>query len=186
MRRNLFVLAVLVAASSFAFSQSSKPSAAENGGSEPAGHHKHSSITGCLTSAEHDTYRLVDQKGVTNMVYSSTVHLDSYVGHSEHGHRDGKTYAALRCDGSPSSDGPVQVRLRVGMLPHSRGVEVVYGNIPPGRQRCGNARDPSTPYVLRALARTTYSAQDDRCMVQRRVKSLGSWRCRSYPIALAI
>jgi len=80
MRRNRFMLAVLVVASSLAFSQSDKPSAAENGGSQPAGHHKHNTITGCLTNGEHDTYRLVDQKGVTNMVYSSTVHLDSYVG----------------------------------------------------------------------------------------------------------
>ena len=81
MRGSRFVLIMLLISSAFAFSQSSKPSAAENGGtSQPAGHHKHNSITGCLTSAEHDTFRLVDQKGVTNMVYSSTVHLDSYVG----------------------------------------------------------------------------------------------------------
>ncbi|HKF02552.1 MAG TPA: hypothetical protein VKB49_09565 [Candidatus Sulfotelmatobacter sp.] len=80
MRRNLFVLALLAATSALAFGQSSKPSAAEDVDSQPVGHHKHSSITGCLTSAEHDTFRLVDQKGVTNMVYSSTVHLDSYVG----------------------------------------------------------------------------------------------------------
>jgi hypothetical protein len=80
MRRNLFVLAVLVGSSALALGQSTKPSAAENVDSQPAGHHKHGSITGCLTSAEHDTFRLVDQKGVTNMVYSSTVHLDSYVG----------------------------------------------------------------------------------------------------------
>jgi hypothetical protein len=80
MRGSRFVLAVLVVSSSLAFSQSSKPSAAENDGSQPVGHHKHGSITGCLTSAEHDTFRLVDQKGITNMVYSSTVHLDSYVG----------------------------------------------------------------------------------------------------------
>jgi hypothetical protein len=80
MQTSRFVLAVLVAASSFAFSQSTKPSAAENGGSQPIGHHKRSTITGCLAPGDHDTYRLVDQKGVTNMVYSSTVHLDSYVG----------------------------------------------------------------------------------------------------------
>ena len=80
MRRERFVLAVLVAASALAFGQSDKPSAAENGGSQTAGHHRHSTITGCLSPGDHDTYRLVDQKGVTNMVYSSTVHLDSYVG----------------------------------------------------------------------------------------------------------
>ena len=80
MRRSRIALVVLVAASALAFGQSSNPSAPENGGSQPMGHHKHNMITGCLTSAEHDTFRLVDQKGVTNMVYSSTVHLDSYVG----------------------------------------------------------------------------------------------------------
>src|SRR5215469_12675182 len=80
MRRKGFVLAVLLVASSWALSQSDKPSAAENGGSQPIGHHRRSTITGCLAPGEHDTYRLVDQKGVTNMVYSSTVHLESYVG----------------------------------------------------------------------------------------------------------
>lgn len=80
MRGSRLGLALLVAASALAFSQSDKPSPAEYGDSQPAAHHKHNSITGCLTSSEHDTYRLVDQKGVTNMVYSSTVHLDSYVG----------------------------------------------------------------------------------------------------------
>lgn len=80
MRRNGFVLAALLAGSALVFSQSDKPSPAEYGDSQPTGHHKHNTITGCLTNGEHDTYRLVDQKGVTNMVYSSTVHLDSYVG----------------------------------------------------------------------------------------------------------
>lgn len=80
MKGSRFILAVLVAASSLAFSQSDKPSAAANSDVQLVTHHKHNSITGCLTSAEHDTYRLVDQKGITNMVYSSTVHLDSYIG----------------------------------------------------------------------------------------------------------
>lgn len=81
MRGFRFALVVLVAASALAFSQDEKPSAAESTDAQPAMHHKHNAITGCLTSAEHDTYRLVDQKGVTNMVYSSTVHLEPYVGH---------------------------------------------------------------------------------------------------------
>src|SRR5215472_9612490 len=80
MRRSRLALAVLVAASALAFSQNDKPSAAQNAEVQPAAHRKHNSITGCLTNGDHDTYRLVDQKGVTNMVYSSTVHLDSYVG----------------------------------------------------------------------------------------------------------
>src|SRR5215467_2070500 len=80
MGRSRFVLAMVAAVSALAFSQSDKPSAAQNAELQPVSHHKHNSITGCLTNAEHDTFRLVDQKGITNMVYSSTVHLDSYVG----------------------------------------------------------------------------------------------------------
>ena len=43
----------------------------------------HQTITGCLTStgSSHE-YQLVDEKGVTNIVYSVTIHLDSYVGQS--------------------------------------------------------------------------------------------------------
>jgi hypothetical protein len=70
MRGRLFVLAILVVAPVLAFSQSPKQKT-------------HSKITGCLTSTgQPDEYRLVDEKGVTNLVYSGTVHLDSYVGQS--------------------------------------------------------------------------------------------------------
>jgi hypothetical protein len=62
------MLAILVVAPAFAFSQSPKPKT-------------RSKITGCLTSTgKPDEYRLVDEKGVTNQVYSVTVHLDPYVG----------------------------------------------------------------------------------------------------------
>ena len=68
MRGRLFVLAILVVAPALAFSQSPEPKT-------------HSKITGCLTSTgQPHEYRLVDQKGVTNQVYSTTVHLGSYVG----------------------------------------------------------------------------------------------------------
>src|SRR5215469_4153189 len=80
MRGIRFVMTVLVAASALAFSQTGTPSPTQSGNSQPARQSQRSTITGCLTSSKHDTYRLVDQKGVTNMVYSSTVHLDSYVG----------------------------------------------------------------------------------------------------------
>jgi hypothetical protein len=67
MRGRLFVLAILVVAPALAFSQSPKQK----------------TITGCLTSTgQPDEYRLVDKKGVTNLVYSTSVHLDSYVGQS--------------------------------------------------------------------------------------------------------
>jgi hypothetical protein len=63
-----FVLTILVVASVLAFGQSPEPKT-------------HSQITGCLTSTGHPhEYRLVDENGVTNQVYSTTVHLSSYVG----------------------------------------------------------------------------------------------------------
>jgi hypothetical protein len=74
-----FVLAILVIMPAFAFSQTDTPSPAQNSSHQSA---KRKTITGCLTKAAHDTYRVVDQKGKTNMVYSTTVHLDSYVGQS--------------------------------------------------------------------------------------------------------
>ena len=69
MRGRLFVLAVLLVAPALAFSQSPK---------------HHSKITGCLTAGQPNDYRLVDQRGVTNYVYSDSVsvHLNSYVGQS--------------------------------------------------------------------------------------------------------
>jgi hypothetical protein len=70
MRGRLLVLAILVATPTFVFSQSPKQKT-------------HSTITGCLThTSQHDEYRLVDEKGMTNIVYSVTIHLDSYVGQS--------------------------------------------------------------------------------------------------------
>jgi hypothetical protein len=69
MRSSLFVLAVLLIAPALVFSQPPK---------------HQSKITGCLTAGQPNDYRLVDQKGVTNYVYSdsASVHLDSYVGQS--------------------------------------------------------------------------------------------------------
>ena len=70
MRGSLLVLAILVVTPALAFSQSPKQKT-------------HSTITGCLTSGfQHDEYELVDEKGVANIVYSVSVHLDSYVGKS--------------------------------------------------------------------------------------------------------
>ena len=70
MRGSLFVLAISVFAPVLVFSQSPKPKT-------------HQTIVGCLTStgSSHE-YQLVDQKKVTNIVYSTTVDLDSYVGQS--------------------------------------------------------------------------------------------------------
>jgi hypothetical protein len=70
MRRRTFALAVLVFSPVLAFSQSPKLKT-------------RTKITGCLTSTgQADAYQLVDEKGVTNQVYSVAVHLDAYVGKS--------------------------------------------------------------------------------------------------------
>ena len=68
MRGRLFMLAILMVAPVLAQSPKTKT---------------HQTITGCLTStgSSHE-YQLVDEKGVTNIVYSTTVHLNSYVGKS--------------------------------------------------------------------------------------------------------
>ena len=69
MRLRLLALAILVAMPALTFSQSPKKT--------------HSTITGCLTSTSNPhEYQLVDEKGVTNIVFSVTVPLDSYVGKS--------------------------------------------------------------------------------------------------------
>lgn len=66
MRARLFVLAILMVMPALAF---------------PKKHH--TTITGCLTStSKPDEFQLVDEKGVTNIVFSVTLHLDSYVGKS--------------------------------------------------------------------------------------------------------
>lgn len=69
MKVRLFVLAILVVTPALVFTQSAKKA--------------HSTITGCLTStSKPDEFQLVDEKGVTNIVFSVTVHLDTYVGKS--------------------------------------------------------------------------------------------------------
>jgi len=40
------------------------------------------SVTGCLTKNPHNEFELVDEKGIHNLLYSSTVPLDTYVGQS--------------------------------------------------------------------------------------------------------
>jgi hypothetical protein len=41
-----------------------------------------SAVTGCLTKTPHNEYELVDEKGIHNLLYSSTIPLDTYVGQS--------------------------------------------------------------------------------------------------------
>ena len=77
MRGSLVVLIILVVTPGLAFSQNTQSPPNSNPQSVIPGHR--ATITGCLTG-EPDHYRLKDQTGVTNMIYSTAVHLDSYVG----------------------------------------------------------------------------------------------------------
>lgn len=78
MRGSLLVLIILVVTSGLAFSQNTQ-SVPPNSNSQDVTPGHRTTITGCL-SGEPDHYRLKDEKGVTNMVDSTTVRLDSYIG----------------------------------------------------------------------------------------------------------
>jgi len=65
----------------FALTQTSTPSQASN--SHPMQKPQHVTIKGCLAnSTTEKEYQLVDEKGITNLVYSSSINLASYVGQS--------------------------------------------------------------------------------------------------------
>ena len=68
MKESLLLLAILAITPAIGFSQSPQP-------------RTHKTITGCLTSNGRPyEYRLTDEKGTTNIIYSTTLHLESYVG----------------------------------------------------------------------------------------------------------
>jgi len=77
MRGISLLLTILVVMAALAFSQN----ATQNSDRQSAIPAHRNTITGCLTG-EPDHFRLKDQNGVTNMLLSPTVHLDSYVGKS--------------------------------------------------------------------------------------------------------
>jgi len=81
MRKALSLLAILLVAA-LAYTQQNENQSATQGSISRPPAQQHSTITGCLTSGKHGDYKLVDQKGHTNIVYSPAVHLDSYVGQS--------------------------------------------------------------------------------------------------------
>jgi len=82
MRRSPLVLVMLLFASALVYSQQNENQSATQGSISRPPAQQHSAITGCLTSGKHGDYKLVDQQGHTNIVYSPAVHLDSYVGQS--------------------------------------------------------------------------------------------------------
>lgn len=80
MRKRLFVLTMLLATTPLVCGQNENQGANQGTNRPPAQQRNHSTITGCLTSGTHGEYTLVDQEGHTNIVYSPSVHLQSYVG----------------------------------------------------------------------------------------------------------
>jgi hypothetical protein len=78
MRGSLLVTIILAVTAGLAFSQNSQNAPSTSSPQSVIPGHR-TTITGCLTG-EPDHYRLTDEKGVTNIIYSTTVHLDSYVG----------------------------------------------------------------------------------------------------------
>lgn len=76
--RGSLLLIITLAVTPGLFSQNSQ-SAPSTGSPQSVTPGHRTTITGCLTG-EPDHYRLTDEKGVTNIIYGTTVHLDSYVG----------------------------------------------------------------------------------------------------------
>lgn len=82
MKESLFLLTILLVAPAVVSSQTETPTAPQDSNRQAVHQRNHITITGCLTSSHHKEYQLVDQEGTTNLVYSPTVNLDSYVGQS--------------------------------------------------------------------------------------------------------
>lgn len=78
MRGSLLALIMLAVTVGLAFSQNNQNGSQNNNPQSVIPGHR-TTITGCLTGKPNH-YLLTDQNGVTNMVYSTTVHLDSYIG----------------------------------------------------------------------------------------------------------
>ena len=80
MREKLLLLIVLAPA--IAFSQTDTQNTQDANRQTPAQAGNQTTISGCLTSGKHHDYQLKDESGTTNLVYSPTVNLTSYVGQS--------------------------------------------------------------------------------------------------------
>lgn len=82
MRKSLLAAILMAGFATSGFGQSDNQGATQNDGRPTTTSRHRSEITGCLASSDPDHYLLKDQKGITNMVYSTAIHLDSYVGQS--------------------------------------------------------------------------------------------------------
>lgn len=79
MKSGVFLLTALLVSVPVIFGQAGASNPAQNDAQARAERNE-TSITGCLTKNSANQYELVDQDGVHNLPYSSTIKLDSYVG----------------------------------------------------------------------------------------------------------
>lgn len=82
MKTRLLLLTIVLLIPSFSFSQSETPQPPSQDNNPQGQKQKHTTITGCLSKNPHNEYELVDQQGIHNMLYSSNIDFDSYVGKS--------------------------------------------------------------------------------------------------------
>src|SRR5215469_5668797 len=82
MIERLFLLTVLLLTPALVSSQTGVPKATQEHGPPMHLKRNQTTITGCLTKNPNNEYELVDAKGIHNLLYSSTVPLDTYVGQS--------------------------------------------------------------------------------------------------------
>lgn len=82
MGERFLLLTVLLVTPTLVSSQSGVPKATQDHGRPMHLKLNQSAVTGCLTKNPHNEFELVDVKGIHNLLYSSTVPLDTYVGQS--------------------------------------------------------------------------------------------------------
>ena len=79
MEERLFFLIVLLVTPALVSSQTAVPKATQDHGHPMHLKPTQTAVTGCLTKNANDEYELVDEKGNRNLLYSSTVPLDTHV-----------------------------------------------------------------------------------------------------------
>lgn len=82
MGERFFLLTVLMVTPALVSSQTVVPKAPQKHGRPMHLSPNQSAVTGCLKKNSHNEYELVDENGNHNLLYSSTVPLETYVGQS--------------------------------------------------------------------------------------------------------
>src|SRR5215831_6551870 len=82
MKERFLLLTVLLVTPALVSSQTGAPKATQGHGPPMHLGRNQSALTGCLMKNPHGEYVLVDEKGIHNLLYSSTVPLDTYLGQS--------------------------------------------------------------------------------------------------------